>query len=118
MVSVPRDGKLLRIFIGEQDKWQGQPLHEAIVHLARKQGLAGATCIKGFLGYGAKSHLHTVKLLRLSEDLPIIIEIVDREEKIQQFLPQLDRMIQDGLVTLEKAEVLMYRANQAASTAS
>ena len=118
MVSVPRDGKLLRIFIGEQDKWQGQPLHEAIVHLARKQGLAGATCIKGFLGYGAKSHLHTVKLLRLSEDLPIIIEIVDREDKIQQFLPQLDRMIQDGLVTLEKAEVLMYRANQAASAAS
>ena len=117
MVTVPRDGKLLRIFIGEQDKWQGQPLHEAIVHLARKQGLAGATCLKGFLGFGAKSHLHTVKLLRLSEDLPIVIEIVDSEEKIQRFLPQLDGMVQDGLVTLEKAEVLMYRANQAASTA-
>ena len=116
MVAVPRDGKLLRIFIGEQDKWQGQPLHEAIVHLARKQGLAGATCLKGFLGFGAKRHLHTVKLLRLSEDLPIVIEIVDSEEKIQRFLPQLDSMIQDGLVTLEKAEVLMYRANQAAST--
>ena len=117
MVTVPREGKLLRIFVGEQDKWQGQPLHEAIVHLARKQGLAGATCLKGFLGFGAKSHLHTVKLLRLSEDLPIVIEIVDSEEKIQRFLPQLDSMIQDGLVTLEKAEVLMYRANQAASTA-
>lgn len=111
MVSVPREGKLLRIFIGEQDKWHGQPLYEAIVHLARKQGLAGATCLKGFLGYGAKSHLHTVKILRLSEDLPIIIEIVDSEEKIQAFLPQLDPMIGDGLITLEKAEVLVYRAS-------
>ena len=112
MVTVPREGKLLRIFIGEQDKWQGRPLYEAIVHLARQQGLAGATCLKGFLGFGAKSHLHTVKLLRLSEDLPIIIEIVDSEEKIQAFLPQLDTMIRDGLVTLEKAEVLVYRARQ------
>jgi len=116
MVGVPREGKLLRIFIGEQDKWHGQPLYEAIVHLARKQGLAGATCLKGFLGYGAKSHLHTVKLLRLSEDLPIIIEIVDSEEKIQAFVPQLDAMIRDGLVTLERAEVLVYRTQQAAST--
>jgi len=113
MMTVPREGKLLRIFIGEQDKWHGQPLYEAIVRLAREHGLAGATCLKGFLGYGAKSHLHTVKLLRLSEDLPIVIEIVDRAEKIQQFLPQLDAMIQDGLVTLEKAEVLMYRAKAA-----
>lgn len=111
MVSVPREGKLLRIFIGEQDKWHGQPLYEAIVHLARKQGLAGATCLKGFLGFGAKSHIHTAKILRLSEDLPIIVEIVDSEEKIQAFLPQLDPMIGDGLITLEKAEVLMYRAS-------
>ncbi len=113
MITVPREGKLLRIFIGEQDKWHGQPLYEAIVQLARTQGLAGATCLKGFLGYGAKSHLHTVKLLRLSEDLPVIIEIVDSEEKIQQFLPQLDAMIQDGLITLERAEVLVYRTQQA-----
>lgn len=113
-MTVPREGKLLRIFIGEQDKWQGQPLYEAIVHLARKQGLAGATCLKGFLGYGAKSHLHTAKLLRLSEDLPVVIEIVDSEEKIQRFLPQLDPMIGDGLITLEKAEVLLYRAQGAA----
>ncbi|PIQ82008.1 MAG: hypothetical protein COV76_05990 [Candidatus Omnitrophica bacterium CG11_big_fil_rev_8_21_14_0_20_64_10] len=113
MPTVPREGKLLRIFIGEQDKWQGQPLYEAIVHLAKKQGLAGATCLKGFLGFGAKSHLHTVKLLRLSEDLPIVIEIVDSEEKIRQFLPQLEGMIGDGLITLEKAEVLLYRANGA-----
>jgi len=83
------------------------------VLLARKQGLAGATCIKGFLGYGAKSHIHTAKLLRLSEDLPIVIEIVDSEEKIRAFLPQLDEMIQDGLVTLERAEVLVYRTRQA-----
>lgn len=116
MVTVPREGKLLRIFIGEQDKWEGRPLYEAIVRLARKQGLAGATCLKGFLGYGAKSHLHTVKLLRLSEDLPIIIEIVDSEEKIQAFLPQLDAMIQDGLVTLERAEVLVYRTQQNAAS--
>ena len=114
MVTVPREGKLLRIFIGEQDKWRGQPLYEAIVHLARKQGLAGATCLKGFLGYGAKSHLHTVKLLRLSEDLPIVIEIVDSQERIQAFLPHLDSMIQDGLVTLERAEVLVYRTQQRA----
>ncbi len=112
-MTVPAEGKLLRIFIGEQDKWHGQPLYEAIVLLARSQGLAGATCLKGFLGFGAKSHLHTTKLLRLSEDLPIVIEIVDSEEKIRQFLPQLDPMIQDGLVTLERAEVLVYRAQKA-----
>ena len=111
-MKITGEGKLLRIFIGEQDKWHGQPLYEAIVHLARKEGLAGATCLKGFLGYGAKSHLHTVKLLRLSEDLPIVIEIVDSEEKIQAFLPKLDAMIQDGLVTLERAEVLVYRTKQ------
>ncbi len=111
MTAIPREGKLLRIFIGEQDKWHGQPLYEAIVQLARTDGLAGATCLKGFMGYGAKSRLHTVKVLRLSEDLPIIIEIVDSEEKIQRFLPKLDPMIGDGLVTLEKAEVLVYRAN-------
>ncbi|PIQ81897.1 MAG: hypothetical protein COV76_06495 [Candidatus Omnitrophica bacterium CG11_big_fil_rev_8_21_14_0_20_64_10] len=113
MVTVPREGKLLRVFIGEQDKWRGQPLHEAIVQLARKEGLAGATCLKGFLGFGAKSRLHTVKLLRLSEDLPVVIEIVDSEERIREFLPKLEGMIRDGLVTLEKAEVLLYRAEGA-----
>lgn len=113
MATIPSEGKLLRVFIGEQDKWRGRPLYEAIVQLARQEGLAGATCLKGFLGFGAKSHLHTVKLLRLSEDLPIVIEIVDSEEKIQAFLPKLEPMIQDGLVTLEKAEVLLYRAEGA-----
>ncbi len=117
-MTVPRDGKLLRIFIGEQDKWQGQSLYEAIVQLARKQGMAGATCLKGFLGFGAKSRLHTVKLLRLSEDLPIVVEIVDSEEKIRQFLPLLDPMIGDGLITLEKAEVLVYRAQSPPAAAA
>ncbi len=111
-MKIPAEGKLLRIFIGEQDKWHGEPLHEAIVHLARKEGMAGATAIKGFLGFGAKSHLHTTKLLRLSEDLPIVIEIVDSEEKINQFLPHLDEMVKEGLITLEKVNVILYRAAQ------
>lgn len=106
------DGKLLRIFIGEQDKWHGQPLYEAIVHLAKKEGMAGATVIKGFIGFGAKSHIHTAKLLRLSEDLPIVIEMVDSEEKINKFLPHLEEMVKEGLITLEKAHVIMYRPNQ------
>ncbi len=112
MITIPREGKLLRVFIGEQDKWQGRPLYEAIIQLARSQGLAGATCLKGFMGFGAKSHMHTTKLLRLSEDLPIVIEIIDSDEKIQQFLPHLDAMITDGLVTLERVEVLAYRASK------
>ena len=112
-MKIPADGKLLRIFIGEQDKWQGQPLHEAIIYLAKKEGIAGATAIKGFMGFGCKSHMHTTKILRLSEDLPIVIEIVDGEEKISRFLPHLDEMVKEGLITLEKANVIMYRANPA-----
>jgi PII-like signaling protein len=111
-MKLPAEGKLLRIFLGEQDKWEGQPLYEAIVLLARQKGLAGATAIKGFMGFGCKSHLHTTKLLRLSEDLPIIIEIVDSEEKISSFLPYLDDMVGEGLITLEKANVFSYRADQ------
>lgn len=111
-MKLPAEGKLLRIFLGEQDKWEGQPLYEAIVLLARQKGLAGATAIKGFMGFGCKSHLHTTKLLRLSEDLPIIIEIVDSEEKISSFLPYLDDMVREGLITLEKANVIAYRADQ------
>lgn len=109
-MKIPTEGKLLRVFIGEADKWQGNPLYEEIVLLAKKNGMAGATVIKGFLGFGCKSHMHTAKLLRLSEDLPIIIEIVDSEEKISQFLPLLDEMVKEGLITLEKAQVVMYRA--------
>ncbi len=109
-MKIPADGKLLRIFIGEADKWEGKPLYEEIVLLAKKSGMAGATAIKGFMGFGCKSHMHTTKLLRLSEDLPIVIEIVDSEEKISQFIPQLDTMVKEGLITLEKANVIMYRA--------
>jgi uncharacterized protein len=109
-MKIPADGKLLRIFIGEADKYNGKPLYEEIVLLAKKSKLAGATAIKGFMGFGCKSHMHTANLLRLSEDLPIIIEIVDSEEKINQFIPQLDVMVKEGLITLEKANVIMYRA--------
>ena len=110
-MKIPQDGCLLRIFIGENDKWQGQPLYEAIVMKARELHLAGATVLRGPMGFGAKSRLHTAKVLRLSEDLPILIEIVDSREKIEEFLPQIDQMVQDGLVTLEKVEVIKYRAN-------
>ena len=109
-MKIPSDGKLLRIFIGEADKWNGRPLYEEIVLLAKKNSMAGATVVKGFMGFGCKSHMHTTKLLRLSEDLPIIIEIVDSEEKINQFIPFLDEMVKEGLVTTEKANVVMYRA--------
>jgi len=109
-VKIPADGKLLRVFIGEKDKANGKTLYEEIVLLARKKGMAGATAIKGFMGFGCKSHMHTSKLLRLSEDLPIIIEIVDSEEKINEFIPLLDDLVKEGLVTLEKANVVMYRA--------
>ena len=110
-MKIPQDGKLLRVFIGEADRWQGKPLYEEIVYLARREGMAGATAIKGFMGFGCKSHMHTIKLLRLSEDLPIIIEIVDSEEKVNKFLPHLEAMVKEGLVTLEKANVIMYRAD-------
>jgi PII-like signaling protein len=104
-------GKLLRIFIGESDTWHGRPLYEAIVRKAREAGLAGATVIRGIEGFGAKSHLHTSRILRLSEDLPLVIEMVDTEEKISAILPELDEMIAEGLVTLEAVEVIAYRAN-------
>lgn len=106
------EGTLLRIFIGELDKWHHMPLYESIVLRARELGLAGATVLRGPMGYGAHSRLHTAKVLRLSEDLPVVIEIVDKEEKIQAFLPELDRMVPDGLVTLEKVRVIMYRAGE------
>jgi PII-like signaling protein len=110
-MKIPTSGQLLRIFIGEADKWHGKPLYEALVKLAREQGMAGATVLKGTLGFGCKSHMHTAKILRLSEDLPIVVEIVDSEEKIAAFLPHLDEMVKEGLVTLEKANVVMYRAD-------
>lgn len=111
-MSIPTEGKLLRIFIGETDRWHGKPLYEAIVEEARRRGLAGATAWKGFMGFGAHSRMHTAKILRLSEDLPVLIEIVDSAEKIEAFLPDLDAMVTEGLVTLERAEVILYRGPQ------
>lgn len=111
------EAQLLRIFIGESDKWHGRPVYEAIVLKARELHLAGATVLRGPMGFGANSRLHTVKILRLSEDLPIIIEIVDSEEKINLLLPHIDQMVTEGLVTLEKVRVIKYTANNAGASA-
>jgi PII-like signaling protein len=107
-MEVPQEAVLLRIFLGESDKWHGKPLYEAIVLKARETHLAGATVLRGPMGFGHSSRLHTAKILRLSEDLPLIIEIVDAEERINAFLPELDSMMGSGLVTLEKVKVLKY----------
>jgi PII-like signaling protein len=108
-MPLPRDAMLLRIFIGEDDRSRdGRPLYEAIVLKARDVHLAGATVLRGPMGFGHTSRLHTSKILRLSEDLPLVIEIVDTEEKIKEFLPVLDSMMPSGLVTLEKVQVLQY----------
>ena len=109
-MQIPEDGYLLRIFVGESDKHGHHPLYEAIVLMAREQGLAGVTVLRGVMGFGKHSILHTAKILRLSEDMPMVIEIVDSLEKIEAFLPLLDEMIKDGLVTLEKVRVIHYRA--------
>lgn len=110
-MNLPHQATLLRIFIGESDKWHHQPLYEAIVLKAREQHLAGATVLRGPMGFGKSSHMHTAKILRLSMDLPLVIEIVDEEAKIKAFLPLLDEMLQGGLVTLETVQVINYRAN-------
>jgi PII-like signaling protein len=107
-MEVPHDSVLLRIFLGENDRHEHTPLYEAIVLKAREMGLAGATVLRGPMGFGKSSHLHTAKILRLSEDLPFVIEIVDSEEKIQKFLPVLDGMMGSGLVTMEQVKVLQY----------
>jgi uncharacterized protein len=110
-MKLPSEASLVRIFIGESDRLRGKPLCEAIVEDARKRGLAGATVVRGFLGFGANSRIHTSKILRLSEDLPIIVEIVDTAEKIEAFLPDLGAMVEEGLVTVEKVRVIAYRHN-------
>ena len=107
-MQIPRQALLLRIFIGEDDKFGGSPLYEAIVLRAREMHLAGATVLRGPMGFGASSRLHTAKILRLSEDLPLVIEIVDSEDKINGFLPALEEMMTSGLTTLEKVQVLQY----------
>jgi PII-like signaling protein len=111
-MQIPTDSVLLRILIGESDRWEHKPLYEAIVLKAREMQLAGATVLRGPMGFGKSSRLHTAKILRLSMDLPFVIEIVDSEEKINSFLPELDKMIGGGLVTLEKVRVLHYRAGE------
>jgi PII-like signaling protein len=108
-MHLPHEAVLLRIFIGESDRWQGRPLYEAIVLKARERHLAGATVLRGPMGFGKTSRLHTAKILRLSFDLPMVIEIADSEENINAFLPVLDEMMGGGLVTLEKVQVIEYR---------
>ncbi len=108
-MNLPEDAYLLRIFIGEDDKAEGRPLYQLLVEKARKNGMAGATVLRGFLGFGGSSRVHTTKILRLSEDLPMVVEIVDTQDKIQEFLPILDALITEGLVTMEKAKVITYR---------
>ena len=115
-MELPRDSVLLRIFIGESDRHGGRPLHEAIVLKAREQHLAGATVVRGAMGYGKSSRLHTAKILRLSMDLPLVIEIVDSEQKINAFLPVLDGMMTGGLVTLEPVRVIHYRGTEPKET--
>jgi PII-like signaling protein len=109
-VKLEGEGKLLRIFIGESDKYGRKPLYQAIVEMLREEGLAGATVLRGIEGFGANSHLHTARILRLSEDLPVVIEVADTAERIEAVMPQLDEMVKEGLVTLERVQVVAYRA--------
>jgi len=103
-------GLLVRIYLGESDSWHGRPLYQAILERLRERGLAGATVLRGIEGFGAKQHLHSTRILSLSEDLPILIEAVDLEDRVRAVLPELDEMLGDGLMTLEKVEVIAYRA--------
>lgn len=109
---LPEEGKLLRIFVGEQEAHQGKPLYQWLVEEARNKGLAGATVLRGMEGYGAHSRLHTAKVLRLSIDLPVVIEIVDTAEKIEAFLPVVDDVIPEGLATVERVEIRFYRSRE------
>ena len=104
------EGKLLRLFIGESDTWHGKPLYQAVVECVRREGLAGATVIRGIEGFGAHSRLHTSRILRLSEDLPVVVEIVDTAENIDRILPLLDEMVQEGMLTLERVQIVSYRS--------
>ncbi len=116
-IELPEESVLLRIFISEFDQHRGEPLYEALVFKAREMGLAGATVLRGSAGYGHTSRIHTSKILRLSDDLPLVVEIVDTQQKIDAFLPVLDDMMESGLVTLEKARVLRYGPNPNKSSA-
>jgi len=111
-MKLPDEGKLLRIFVGESDTLKGKSLYEAIVLKARELNLAGATVFRGIMGYGASSRIHSIKLLRLSEDLPVMIEIVDSEDNINKILPFLDETVKEGLITIEKVTIIKYRHNE------
>ena len=111
-MRIEGQAKLVRIYIGETDRWQGQPLYMAILLKAREMGLAGGTVFRGIAGYGANSVIHTANILRLSEDLPVVIEIVDTDEKIQAFLPVLDEMVKEGLIVMREVEVVKYAGNR------
>jgi len=110
-MKLPDEGELLRVFIGETDQYKGKPLYEAIVMKARELNLAGATVFRGIMGYGATTRIHSIKLLRLSEDLPVMIEIVDTKDNISKLLPFLDETVKEGLITMEKVRVIKYRHN-------
>lgn len=110
------EAKLLRVFIGESDKFEGRPLYQAIVERARQRELAGATVLRGYLGYGANSRIHSARIMRLSEDLPMVIEIIDEPERIAAFAAELDGMIGEGMVTMEKVEVVIYRHDKQSSS--
>jgi PII-like signaling protein len=114
-MRIEGEGRLLRIFIGESDTWQGKPLYEAIVHVVREEGLAGATVIRGIEGFGADSRIHTSRILRLSEDLPVVIEIIDVADRIERVLPKLDEMVSEGMVTIEDVHIIAYRGGQSPS---
>jgi PII-like signaling protein len=109
---LPEEGQLLRIFIGESDRYEGLPLYEWIVRQARQRGLAGATVLRGIAGFGAASRIHTSNILRMSLDLPIIVEIIDKPERIEAFLPIVDAAVKEGLVTTEKANIKLYRSKK------
>jgi PII-like signaling protein len=108
-MKIEGEGKLVRIFVGESDTWHGKPLYQAVVQRVHEAGMAGATVVRGIEGFGATSRMHTTRILRLSTDLPVLIEIVDSEERIDQILPVLDEMVGEGLVTLEKVHIIAYR---------
>jgi len=116
-MKIEGTGLLARIYIGESDTWHGKPLYEAIVHLLRERGLAGATVIRGMEGFGATHHLHTSRILALSSDLPILIEVVDQEDRLRAILPEIDAMVRDGLITLERVEVIAYRSQSGGNPA-
>ena len=111
-MNISDEGQLLRVYVGESDRWQGKPLYEAIVLKARGMGIAGTTVLRGIMGFGAASRIHTSKILRLSEDLPVVVEIVDSAQKIAQLLPEIESMVQKGLVTLENVRMHQYRSGK------